>query len=119
MLDVNDQVIEGIMSNLFMVKDRCLITPRLSYSGVAGIMREFLLVQAKQQGMSCEVKDITLLDLEKADEIFMTNSLMPVRVINQLVTPISSIIKPSTEFAQWALNAIVDDIQQQCLESVA
>jgi len=119
MLDVNDQVIEGIMSNLFMVKDRCLITPRLSYSGVAGIMREFLLEQAKQQGMSCEVKDITLLDLEKADEIFMTNSLMPVRVINQLVTSTSSIVKPSTEFAQWALNAIVDDIQQQCLESVA
>jgi len=119
MLDVNDQVIEGIMSNLFMVKDRCLITPCLSHSGVAGIMREFLLEQAKQQGMACNVKDITLLDLEEADEIFMTNSLMPVRVINQLVTPTGSIIKSSTEFAQWALNAIVDDIQQQSLESVS
>jgi len=118
MLDVKDQVIEGIMSNLFMVKDNCLITPRLSHSGVAGVIREFLLDKAKDEGIACEVKEMALCELENADEIFMTNSLMPVRVINQLVTPTASIIKSSTGFAQWALNAITDDIQRQCLESV-
>ena len=115
MLDVNEKVIEGIMSNLFMVKDRCLITPSLSHSGVAGIIREFLLEQAKQQGIACEVKELTLLDLETADEIFMTNSLMPVRAINHLMTPACSIIKSSTEFAQWALDTVADDVHQQCL----
>ena len=118
MLDVNDQVIEGIMSNLFMVKDACLVTPSLSHSGVSGIIRQHLLEQAKQQNIACEVKDITLLDLEMADEIFITNSLMPVRTINKLVTQDRSIAKASSEFAQWALGAVVDDIQRQCLESV-
>jgi len=118
MLDVHDQVIEGIMSNLFMVKDNCLITPRLSHSGVAGVIREFLLDKANDEAIACEVKDMALCELENADEIFMTNSLMPVRAINQLVTPTATIIKSSSGFSQWALNAIADDIQRQCLESV-
>lgn len=115
MLDVNGKVIEGVMSNLFMVKDDCLITPSLDHSGVAGVIRGFLLEQAKQQGIDYKVKDLTLLELEEADEIFITNSLMPVRAINTWLTPAGPIMKSSTEFAQWALTTVANEIEQQCL----
>jgi len=117
MLDVSGKVIEGVMSNLFMVKAGCLITPSLDHSGVAGVIRGFLIEQAKQQGIACQVKDLTLLELEEADEIFITNSLMPVRAINTLLTPTGSITKSSTEFAQWALTTVVDEVDQQFLRS--
>lgn len=75
MLDTAGRVIEGVYSNLFLLKDGVLLTPDLSRCGVAGVMRAELLAQAESAGMRCEVRDIVLDELLAADEVFVCNSL--------------------------------------------
>ncbi|MCP4283035.1 MAG: aminodeoxychorismate lyase [Gammaproteobacteria bacterium] len=85
MRDVEGNLIEGTMSNLFLINEEQLSTPDLSYSGVAGIMRDLVLEQAVQLGLSLSVDKLSLEDLKAADGIFFTNSLIgiwPVREID-------------------------------------
>ncbi len=82
LLDEAGYVIEGVRSNLFMVKDGELITPDLSRCGVSGVQRERLIEWAAQQGVKCKSINVTLEQLVGADEIFLVNSvigLWPVR----------------------------------------
>ncbi|KPK37703.1 MAG: hypothetical protein AMJ69_10620 [Gammaproteobacteria bacterium SG8_47] len=83
MLDLEGRVVEGSMSNLFLVKDGRLRTPALTSCGIAGIMRQFVIDRA--EGLGVAGVDICHLDVEAlrtADELFVTNSvigLWPVR----------------------------------------
>ncbi|MGY4535347.1 4-amino-4-deoxychorismate lyase [Pseudomonas sp. TE3786] len=75
MLDVSGRVIEGVYSNLFVVRDGLLITPELSRSGVAGVMRAELLAQAEQLGIAVSIQVLSQEQLLAADEVFLCNSL--------------------------------------------
>ena len=82
LLDDNDQVIEGIMSNLFLWDGQQLITPPLEHCGVKGLMRDLVLENAQHLGWPCKVQPMYLAELKKAAALFMTNSLwgiVPVR----------------------------------------
>lgn len=86
MLDASGRVIEGVYSNLFLLKGGVLLTPDLSRCGVAGVMRAELLAQAERQGLPCQVCDIALEALLQADEVFLCNSLYgvwPVRALQR------------------------------------
>jgi 4-amino-4-deoxychorismate lyase len=85
MLDDEDRVIEGIMSNLFMRRGRLLTTPDLSACGVAGIMRELVLEAAAElEGLEPRVGAVGIHDLASADECFLTNSLIGIWPIRHL-----------------------------------
>lgn len=75
MRDQSGRVIEGVFSNLFLVRDGRLCTADLSRCGVAGVMRAEVLELAAGQGVACEVRDIDLAELLAADEVFVCNSL--------------------------------------------
>lgn len=82
--DLSGRVVEGVFSNLFMVRDQLLLTPQLTRCGVAGVMRAELLVQAQQLGISVVERDIDYAELLAADEVFVCNSLYgiwPVRAL--------------------------------------
>ena len=76
LLDQAGHVIEGTMSNLFLVFKGGLVTPDLSRCGVAGIMRDIVLQVAQQQGLSVSVRDVSKAELFQADELFVCNSLI-------------------------------------------
>ncbi|MBC9251335.1 aminodeoxychorismate lyase [Pseudomonas alcaligenes] len=80
--DNSGRVIEGVFSNLFLVKDGVLLTAALTRCGVAGVMRAELLQQAEVLGLAVQVRDIALTELLDADEVFLCNSqygIWPVR----------------------------------------
>jgi len=82
MLDGAGNLIEGTMSNLFLVRDGCLHTPVLETCGVAGVMRAHILALAAQAAIPCVVQPLGLADAAAADEMFLCNSLIgiwPVR----------------------------------------
>lgn len=84
MLTSDGIVIDGTMSNIFAVKDNMLFTPELSLCGVSGVMRKTVIKIAKDIGFPVYEKNFTKIELEQADELFLTNSLFgvwPVRVI--------------------------------------
>lgn len=75
-LDGDDNVIEATQSNIFLVNNGHLITPLLTNAGVAGVMRECIIELAKQQGLSIEIKEVSIDDVEQADEVFLSNSVI-------------------------------------------
>ncbi len=79
-------VVDGIMSNLFAVKDGKLFTPSLEQAGVAGVMRQHVINCAKQAGIAVYASCFSRSELEDADELFLSNSLFgiwPIRVIGK------------------------------------
>jgi 4-amino-4-deoxychorismate lyase len=84
MLDLNGYVIEGTMSNLFFVKNRVIYTSLLTYSGIAGILRDFVLQTAPQLGMTVEYGFFTPEQVLAADELFITNSIIGIWGIKKL-----------------------------------
>lgn len=78
MLDSDGNIIEGTMSNLFVIRRGSLSTPDLSRCGVAGITRALVLELAQGNGIPVEVKRIVVDDVENADEVFVTNSVIGV-----------------------------------------
>lgn len=87
MCDSEGNLIEGTMSNLFLLRGGVLLTPDLSACGVAGVMRGVVLDLAPRLGLSPRIEKITLQDLASADALFVTNSLIglwPVSVVDGL-----------------------------------
>jgi 4-amino-4-deoxychorismate lyase len=76
MLDDTNHVIEGTQSNLFLLKGGRLITPDLSACGVAGVVRELVLEIAAELNLTTQVTALTLGEVQRADALFITNSLL-------------------------------------------
>jgi 4-amino-4-deoxychorismate lyase len=104
MLDELGQVIEGTFTNLFLVKDGKLITPRLDHCGVAGILRTVIIDLAFGCKIECSEQTVMPERVLNADELFVTNSLIgiwPVRALDQH----SFLPGPVTRQLQHALTA--------------
>ncbi|AIZ32192.1 aminodeoxychorismate lyase [Pseudomonas parafulva] len=87
MRDAQGLLIEGVYSNLFLVRDGVLTTPELSHCGVAGVMRGALLDQARALGIEACTAELAQADLQQADEVFTCNSvygIWPVRSVPAL-----------------------------------
>lgn len=84
MLDQYKHVIEGTRSNIFIVKDKVLITPELSSCGVKGIMRSLLMDLAKQLSITVIENTLSLEELNAADEVFMCNSIIGIWPVNKI-----------------------------------
>ena len=77
-------LISGTMSNVFLVRDERLLTPRLDRCGVAGVMRRVVLAEAAKAGIAAEERTLGSGDLADAREVFLTNALMGVRPVREL-----------------------------------
>jgi len=85
-LVLNDEknVIEALQSNLFMKTGNTIVTPPVSDGCLNGIMRKQVLeILKKMEGI--EVKEISIspFDLQKADELFLTNVISGIQPITK------------------------------------
>jgi branched-chain amino acid aminotransferase len=84
MLDVNGNLAEGTGSNIFLVRDGALYTPREQYV-LPGISRRVVMELARDEGIPLSEIDLDLYDAATADEIFITSTslcICPVRAVN-------------------------------------
>lgn len=80
MLDIEDNVISGTMSNLFVINsNQKLLTPDISMCGIAGIVRQYIL-----DYYDVKVLKLSLDDIYAADEIFFCNSIMGILSVANL-----------------------------------
>jgi 4-amino-4-deoxychorismate lyase len=95
MLDTTGALVEATASNLFLVRDGVLLTPRLDRCGVAGIMRELVMTTlAPAIGLQVRETRLTPDDLCSADEAFLTSALRgiaPIARVDCLALPIGSV----------------------------
>lgn len=73
LLDVNGNLAEGQGSNIFLVRDGGLATPRERYV-LPGVSRQAVIDLAGQLGMTCAEADLDLYDAYTADECFLTST---------------------------------------------
>lgn len=75
MLDQRGNVVEGVFSNLFVVRNGLLLTPRLDQCGVFGVMRRWLLEQFSNTGYNVIESELSRDEFLNADERFYCNSV--------------------------------------------
>lgn len=73
------QLSEGTGTNVFVVKDGSVVTPPLTSGCLAGVTRELLL----EWDLATEA-EVSLDDLEYADEVFLTSSTRDVHPVTKL-----------------------------------
>lgn len=101
---LNDEknVVEALNGNLFMLNGTTLTTPKIDDGCLNGIMRKQVLQVAKKiQGIEVLEQSISPFDLQKADELFITNIIVGIQ-------PITKYRKKEfkTDLAQKLLNSI-------------
>lgn len=83
-LNEKKSVVEALNGNIFLVKDKLIKTPPLSDGALNGIIRKQLLkIVEKLQDYKIEETSISPFELQKADELFITNVVMGIRPITK------------------------------------
>ena len=84
LLNDSKNVIEALNGNIFMIANNKLITPPISEGCLNGIMRKQIIQIAKKlDNLTFEEAIISPFDLQKADELFITNIISGVQPISQ------------------------------------
>lgn len=85
MLNNKGYVSEATTSNVFIIKNKTLITPPLSAHILEGITRDTVITLAKTQlKLNVEERDISPSELLTADESFLTGTGVEIALINQI-----------------------------------
>lgn len=84
LLNDNKNVAEALQGNIFMVLNGKLITPPLSEGCLNGVMRKQILTLAsKIENLEVEECEISPFDLQKAEELFISNVIKGIQPITK------------------------------------
>ncbi len=84
LLNTNKNIVEALNGNLFLVKDHVVKTPPLSDGCLKGIMRTQLMrILEKTSDYELEEVSISPFELQKADELFITNAIIGIQSISK------------------------------------
>lgn len=97
------------IANLFLLKKNKLLTPSRDQGILTGVTRQALIAAAQHIGILTEERALTVVDLLRADGVFLTNSL-------RLIRPVTSIDRqPIAQAALEGLaNALCETARLQC-----
>jgi 4-amino-4-deoxychorismate lyase len=79
--DLDENIVCGTMSNLFLRRGPNLMTPLLDRCGVAGVMRRWVLETAGDLKLRATERRVRWQDLRDAEEVFMSNAVIGVRPV--------------------------------------
>ena len=84
LLNDSKNVIEALQGNLFMLKGNVLTTPPVSEGCLNGVMRKQILALARKiENLEVVEEVISPFDLQKADELFITNVIKGIQPITK------------------------------------
>jgi len=84
MLNYSGKVAEGSAENIFIVKNGMIKTPPLDADILNGITRDSVIQLIRSDGIKLIEKNITVNELLKADEVFMTGTAAEVTPVSQI-----------------------------------
>jgi branched-chain amino acid aminotransferase len=85
LLNAEGRVVEGTISNVFVVTGNNIYTPPLSEGCIDGVMRKYLLKQFKANHISITEKQLNIAMLQQADEIFLTNAVKGIQPVHSFM----------------------------------
>jgi len=84
MLNYSGKVAEGSAENIFIVKNGIIKTPPLDADILNGITRDSVIQLIRSDGIKLIEKNITVNELLKADEVFMTGTAAEVKSVTKI-----------------------------------
>jgi len=84
MLNSSGKVAEGSAENIFIIKNGIIKTPPLNADILNGITRDGVIQLIKANGIKLIEKNITVKELLKADEVFMTGTAAEVKSVTKI-----------------------------------
>jgi len=84
MLNSSGKVAEGSAENIFIIKSGIIKTPPLNADILNGITRDSIIRLIKANGIKLVEKNITVKELFKADEVFMTGTAAEVKSVSKI-----------------------------------
>lgn len=79
LLNSHGRICDTTIANIFLIKENVIYTPSLREGCIAGVMRKNLLLQFSDDKLHVVEGEITIEDLEEADEVFLSNSIHNIR----------------------------------------
>jgi D-amino acid aminotransferase len=83
-LTKDHMVLEGSMSNIFYVKNNTVFTPPLTQNILPGITRQVIIDICRENNIKISERRINYFDIIKADEIFLSNSIMEIMPVREI-----------------------------------
>jgi branched-chain amino acid aminotransferase len=84
LLNTNKSIVEALNGNVFLVKDKIIKTPPLLDGCLKGVMRTQVLKHIeKLEGYKLEEASISSFELQKADELFVTNVITGIQPVTK------------------------------------
>ena len=84
LINSQKQVVEAINGNLFLVSGKAIKTPPLSDGCLDGILRKKLIeIISKWEDFELLETSISPFELQKADELFITNAIIGIQPISK------------------------------------
>jgi branched-chain amino acid aminotransferase len=84
LLNDSKNVVEALQGNLFMLKGNILVTPPVSEGCLNGVMRKQIIKLARTiENIEVVEESISPFDLQKADELFITNVIKGIQPITK------------------------------------
>lgn len=83
-LNEKKHIVEALNANIFLVKDNEIMTPSLSEGCVKGVMRKNIIaIINKDKTYNIKTTEISPFELQKADEVFITNAIIGIQSITK------------------------------------
>lgn len=82
--DIQGNIIEGTMSNLFLIVGDQVITPLLTQCGIQGIMRAYIMSLLAKENIELVERNVSVGDINHAKRIFFTNSVIGLWFVNNI-----------------------------------
>jgi branched-chain amino acid aminotransferase len=81
-LNEKKQLVEAIHGNIFLVFDTKIVTPSIKEGCIKGIIRKKIIeLLQKHSDFTVEEREISPFELQKADELFITNSIIDIQQV--------------------------------------
>jgi para-aminobenzoate synthetase / 4-amino-4-deoxychorismate lyase len=79
-----DEVLEAAWANVFAVRDGVLFTPPLDGRILPGVTRATAIELARARGIEVCERALPLVEMRQADEVFLTNSIRGVEIVDSV-----------------------------------
>jgi 4-amino-4-deoxychorismate lyase len=84
LLSSQGRVVSATSNNVFVVYGDCVRTPKMDRCGVSGVMRRLVLEACPKLSLRGEESDLSVEQLLRADEMFLTNAVVGVQPVRAL-----------------------------------
>lgn len=102
LLNQHGRICDSTIANVFLIKDKIIYTPSLQEGCIAGTLRKLLIDNLPAAGLKIAEAPITIEKILNADELFLTNSITPVKWVAGIAD-----VKYKNEFTLNIYNTMV------------